>query len=73
MAVDKVINFEVGQKEYPVEIEILDDATKPMLEGPESFNLVFEEPQNAVVEMPEEAKVIINDEEFDGKRRKQNE
>lgn len=64
---DEVIKFEIGQKEYPVEIKIVDDTEEPLREGFEFFYLMLLEPEGTVIGMPEEAKVIINDEQVDGK------
>lgn len=64
--VDDVIQFAVGQDEVFLTITILDDRNDPVKEGQESFNLKFDGPENAQIAMPEETKVVINDEKNDG-------
>lgn len=66
LKVDEVIEFDVGQDKYPLKITIVDDKMDPIKEGKESFNLKLFDAMNAVIVMPEEAKVIVDDKENDG-------
>ena len=66
LKVDEVIEFDVGEEKFPLKITIVDDEKNPMKEGPESFNLRLFDAKDAVIVMPEEAKVIVDDKDTDG-------
>lgn len=67
LKVEEVLKFDIGQDKVPLKITIVDDAENPLKEGLESFILQLSDALNAVIVMPEEAKVIVDDKENDGK------
>lgn len=57
--------MDVGQDVVPITITIVDDNDNPVVEGNETFHLMFEDPKDVEIRQPEKLKVVINDNNLD--------
>ncbi|XP_013782373.1 extracellular matrix protein 3-like, partial [Limulus polyphemus] len=61
VGIGKTLNFQPGVTRATFRVTILDDLGQPVLEGPETFELVMRMPMNAELGNPSQAVVTIND------------
>ncbi|XP_078683006.1 FRAS1-related extracellular matrix protein 2-like [Branchiostoma floridae x Branchiostoma belcheri] len=61
VGISKNLDFPPGVTMQTVRITILDDLGQPVLEGPETFDLVLRMPMNAALGEPSRTTVVIND------------
>ncbi len=65
VGISDTLEFAPGITEQTLKVTILDDLGNPLLEGPETFELLLRMPINAVLGTPERVVVVINDTESD--------
>ncbi|XP_077467281.1 FRAS1-related extracellular matrix protein 2-like [Stigmatopora argus] len=61
VGISRNLDFAPGVGTQTLRVSVLDDLGRPVLEGPESFQLVLQMPVNGVVGQPGKAVVLIDD------------
>ncbi|XP_062873398.1 FRAS1-related extracellular matrix protein 2b [Trichomycterus rosablanca] len=61
VGISKNLDFTPGVTMQTVRVTILDDLGKPVLEGPEKFELVLRMPMNGILGEPGKTTILIND------------
>lgn len=61
MGISRNLDFAPGVTMQTFRVTILDDLGKPVLEGPERFELVLRMPMNGILGEPSKSTILIND------------
>lgn len=64
--IDVEIIFGPEETSKSIEVKILDDTDKPVLEGEESFELQLSMAENAEIKDPKKTVIVIDDTDLDG-------
>lgn len=67
IGIGKNLEFRPGVTMQTFRVTILDDLGHPVLEGPETFELILRMPTNALLGTPDSTVVVINDSTSDRK------